>query len=178
MLSLISSFFFVGFLLVRYWIIFLFYFYLSYFLCLSALCFVRFHSFFLVLPLNFFFNFTSCILKSQELILVLKIPFFFFLGHTHGFWKFPGQGSNLRRGCDPCHSYSNAKSLIYCTRPEAEPTSPSQCRILNPLHHSGNSSVLSGLPSASSFDNCSHTPVILQKFANISYMSVASSSPL
>ena len=41
--------------------------------------------------------------------------FFFFLSHTHGIWKFLGQGLN------PSHSYSvfyccsNAVSLTYCT---------------------------------------------------------------
>ena len=41
--------------------------------------------------------------------------FFFFFCHTHGIWKFPGQGLNLSCSCDLCHICSNAGSFTYCT---------------------------------------------------------------
>ena len=38
---------------------------------------------------------------------------FVFFGHIHGTWKFPGQGSNLNRGCNWRHNCSNAGSLTH-----------------------------------------------------------------
>ena len=43
--------------------------------------------------------------------------FFFFSGHTHGTWKFPGQGSNLSWSCNLCYSCCNARLFKPCTRP-------------------------------------------------------------
>ena len=37
--------------------------------------------------------------------LFLSLSLFFFFGHTHGMWKFPGQGSNPQHGSDPNHRY-------------------------------------------------------------------------
>ena len=34
-----------------------------------------------------------------------------FYGHTHGIWKLPGQGSNLSRSCNLCHSCGNTRSI-------------------------------------------------------------------
>ena len=39
--------------------------------------------------------------------------------------QFPGLRSGLSCSCDLCHSFSNAGSLIYCTRPGIKPSS--QC---------------------------------------------------
>ena len=47
--------------------------------------------------------------------------FFFFFDQTQSIWQFPGQGSNL----SPAATYATA----------------ADCRILNPLHHSGNTKV-------------------------------------
>ena len=66
--------------------------------------------------------------------------FLFLNGHTHGIWKFPGQGLN------PSHGYGNARSLTHCAKPGIKPTPQQQQEplqrqrwILDPLHHSGNS---------------------------------------
>ena len=39
---------------------------------------------------------------------------FFFFCHTHGLWKFLGQGLNLSHSCNLCHSFGNARSLTLC----------------------------------------------------------------
>ena len=44
--------------------------------------------------------------------------FFFFFGRTHGMWKFPGQGSNLRCSCDLYHSWGKTGSLTHCATAE------------------------------------------------------------
>ena len=54
--------------------------------------------------------------------------FFFSFCHTHGIWKFHGQGSNLNSSWDLCHSCSHARFLT---------TVPGQ--VLN-LHHCRNNS--------------------------------------
>ena len=43
--------------------------------------------------------------------IAMSILFFFFNGHTHGIWKFPGQGLNLSHSYNQCHSCSNARSF-------------------------------------------------------------------
>ena len=51
---------------------------------------------------------------SQSKYLVLYSFFFFFFNffcHTHGIWKFLGQGLNLSPSCDLCHSCSNTGSF-------------------------------------------------------------------
>ena len=40
-----------------------------------------------------------------------------FNGHTHGTWKFLGQGSNPSHSCHLHHSCGNAESLNHCARP-------------------------------------------------------------
>ena len=67
-------------------------------------------------------------------------------GCTHGVCKFPGQGLNLSCSWDLCHSCGNARSLTHCAGRGIEPVIHQppkplqrQCRILNPLCHSGNS---------------------------------------
>ena len=58
----------------------------------------------------------------------------FFSPHTHGIWKFLGQGSNPSCGC------YDTGSLIHCSKLGIKPALPlRQCQIPNPLHHSGNS---------------------------------------
>ena len=42
----------------------------------------------------------------------------FFYGHTHGIWKFPGQGVNVNPSCDLCHSCGNARSFNPLRRAE------------------------------------------------------------
>ena len=74
--------------------------------------------------------------------------------HTHiwlhpwhmALWKFLGHGSNLSCSCNLQHGCSNTRSLTHCARLGTEPIPQQhpkpqqrQCRILNPLHHSGNS---------------------------------------
>ena len=49
--------------------------------------------------------------------------FIFFVGHTHGIWKFLGQGLNLSHSVKLCHSCGNAGSLTHCAAvgtPKAE----------------------------------------------------------
>ena len=36
-------------------------------------------------------------------------------GHVWGFWKFPGQGQNLRCSCDLYHSWGNTGYLSHCS---------------------------------------------------------------
>ena len=81
---------------------------------------------------------------------VLKGIFFFFNGHTHNIWKFPGKGSNPSNSCDLCHSCSNVGSfnLLHWGRG----SNPFLCsdlsccsQILNLLCHSGNSKAVSFL---------------------------------
>ena len=43
------------------------------------------------------------------------LAFFFFYGHTHGTWKFPGQGSNLSYSFDLCCSCCNTGFLTHHT---------------------------------------------------------------
>ena len=71
----------------------------------------------------------------------LEVVFFFsFFGHTHGIWKFPGQGSNPSHCFDLHHSCSNTRSLTHGSGLGIEPVPPQwQCHIPNLLCHSGNS---------------------------------------
>ena len=50
----------------------------------------------------------------HHLPLLLTSCLFFFFFATTGMWKFPGQGSNLCRSCNLCHSCGNNKSLTCC----------------------------------------------------------------
>ena len=67
---------------------------------------------------------------------------------TPDIWKFPGQGWNLSHSCDLCHNSGNTGSLTHCAGLRIEPAPQQQLEllqrqhwILNPLCHSGNSSV-------------------------------------
>ena len=71
--------------------------------------------------------------------------FFFFFGHTHGIWKFPGQGSNPSLHFNLCHGCGNARSLTHCAGPRIKPEPQQQLEplqrrqwILNPRCHCGN----------------------------------------
>ena len=49
-------------------------------------------------------SFSTCWLLTWQ----IWPTFFFFFCHTHGMWKFQGQGLNL------CHSNDNTRSLTHC----------------------------------------------------------------
>lgn len=98
-------------------------------------------------PLNFHAKFRTRLSISAQNLLGISLNhtpiwrestfFFFFPGHTCGIRKFPGPGikSELQ-----LHSGHNAGSLSYCALPGTETMLlQRQCRVLNPLCHSGNS---------------------------------------
>ena len=61
--------------------------------------------------------------------------FFFFFGHTHGIWKFLGQGSNSSHRCNrPTTQLWNTGYLTHCTK--------AGTRLLKLLPHSINSSCI------------------------------------
>ena len=51
------------------------------------------------------------VIKSSNQKEILQEFLKFFLGHTCGIWKFPGQGLNPSCSCDLCCSCSNARSF-------------------------------------------------------------------
>jgi len=63
-------------------------------------------------------------------IYYLQAFFFFFFGHTHSIYKFPGQGSNLSQSCSLYHSCSNAVSLTHY----ATAGTPIICRLSDNGH--------------------------------------------
>ena len=88
-----------------------------------------------------FVSSVHCLLFTTFLFLFKFIIIIIIFGHTHGIWKFLGQGLNTSCSCDLCHGCSNTGYLTHCTWRGIEPTPlQRQCRILNLLHHRGNSS--------------------------------------
>ena len=80
---------------------------------------------------------------TSHLVLQLSQQLFFsFLnGCTCSMWTFPGQGLNPSCSCTLCHGCGNARSLTHSARLGIKLTLPQRLRrILNPLHHSWNSS--------------------------------------
>ena len=81
-----------------------------------------------------------CLHDSSTTLSSWAIVYSFFWSASHSTCEFPVQVSNLSHSCNPCHSYSKARSLNHCTRLETEPALlKRQCWILNLLCHSGNS---------------------------------------
>ena len=68
----------------------------------------------LILALIFLISFLLLIFSS-----ICCYFSFFFFGHTHGMWKFLGQGLNRCQSCSLHHSYSgNTGCLACCTTKE------------------------------------------------------------
>ena len=72
--------------------------------------------------------------------------YYIFFGHAHGIQKFPGEGLNLSCNYGLCCNCGNVGSLTHCLIALGQGLnlylhSELSCciRILNPLHHSGNS---------------------------------------
>lgn len=57
-------------------------------------------------------NFSANLIKSQTLDF---LQFFLFFCLTRGFWRFPGQGSNLHHSRDLSYCSNNAEFLTHCT---------------------------------------------------------------
>ena len=56
--------------------------------------------------------------KHTKLPFSFFLSFFFFFGHGHSMWKFPGQGSNPYHISDPSHCSDDTRSLTCCATRE------------------------------------------------------------
>ena len=84
-----------------------------------------------------------CVSSLEKCLFKFFVHLILFCGCTHDIWKFPGQGLNLSRTCNLCHSCSNAGSLNHRAGLGIKPTAPCNwrgcCWILNALCQSRNS---------------------------------------
>ena len=60
-------------------------------------------------------------MESVKTNIYHAVLFFFFLDHTHGMWKFPGQGLNLRHSSNQSYSSDNTGSLTHWAKRELPP---------------------------------------------------------
>ena len=79
-----------------------------------------------------FFHLASCFLAC--------FLFHFLAALRH--MEFPGQGSDPSHSHGLGHSCGNARSLTHCVGPGIEPAIQHSKRLLIPLHHSRNSSIM------------------------------------